>query len=111
MDADPTTTLKVIPAKFFLWLAKARLNFPVSKRDSQQLTNCPAALAGHTVADETPDLIGADVDRHDQRACFAKQFAVVCLAVACVPLNVPIFRPLVRVSHAVSRGCLVAKGR
>lgn len=34
----------------------------------------------------------------------------MCLAIASVPLNVPDFRPLVRVSHAVSLWRLVAKG-
>ena len=111
MHADPATTLKVIPAKFFFRFAKARFDFPSSKRDSQQVTKRPATSPRHSVAKEVLDLTGADVDGDDERTNLAQQFAVMRLAIASVPLNVPYFRSLVRVSHAVTLWRLVAKGR
>jgi hypothetical protein len=111
MHTDPTAAFEVVPAKFFLGFAKASFDLPPAECDPQKIANRPTVAARDSVTEEVFQFAGANVHSDDQCAGMADKIAVMCLAITAVPLNIPHFGPLVRVSHALALRGVVTKAR
>lgn len=102
VDTAPAATLKMVPAKLLLGLAKTGFDFPAGKGDSQQLPQRPAAAARNSVADKVFHFAGAHVGRDNQCALSAGKTTGVSFTITEMPPHLPDFRPLVRIAHTVS---------
>lgn len=109
MDAAPTATLEVIQTEFLFGLAKAVLDRPPPKCDSQKLSQRPTIATGHAVGEKVLRLTRQQIASDDERALVADQLSGVRLSPAGVPTGFPDLTAAASFLDAVALRSLLAK--